>query len=256
MNYNNAFSQGDWVEYLKTKEKDLMSIRVDLEFDLIKPNYKNLLIIGTAYKGCLKNGFPNDEGLEELYTFSDSTEIILNKITKSKLVGIITYKCIGLDIYYVKDTTNIRKDLENLYARDFSNTQKYIYIKKDKSREYFYTKLFPQNLSPDFFMDQEYLIDLAKAGDKLDDKRKVKHWMYFRKNNNRQKFSKNVKALEFQIDSVIDIQKDKYPYQLQISNENLVDPKSIFELTNLMKVLVKSSNGIYGGWGIEAKLED
>jgi len=116
--------------------------------------------------------------------------------------------------------------------------------------------LFPQNFSSDFILDQEYLIELAKAGDKLDDKRKVTHWAYFKNSKKREKFVKNIKALDFQIDSVYAKNKDKYPYQLQFSRENLVNPKSIFDLTSLIKVLIKTSNSIYGSWGFDSKTKD
>ena len=253
---NLSFSQGEWAEYLINKEKKLMSIQVDMEFDYMKPNYKNLLIIGTSYKGCLNNGFPNDEGLNELYTFSDSTEIILKKITKKKLVGVITYNCIGLDVYYIKDTINVRSALHNMYQREFNNGKKYIFIKRDRKYEYYKNKLFPPSLSSDLFLDQEYLIELAKSGDKLDDKRKVTHYAYFKNSKKRQKFEANIKALEFQIDSVSIHKEDKYPYHLQFSKEILVNPKSISNNTNLVKTLVNASNSIYGGWGFDPKTEE
>ncbi len=255
--YSKSFSQGEWAEYLITKDKNLMSIQVDMEFDYNKPNYKTLLIIGTKFKGCLKNGFPNEEGLKELYTFSDSTEFVLNKMTKNKLVGVVTYRCVGLDIYYIKDTINIRKNLKNLYSREFiGSTQNYIYIEKDKNRKYYYTNLFPPDLSSDYFLDQEYLLELAKAGDKLDDKRIVTHWAYFKNEKKRQRFKKNIKALDYKIDSVYTNTEDKYPYQIEFSNNNLVDPKSIIDQTNMIKVILGSNSSIYGGWGFDPKYED
>lgn len=256
INSSSSYSQGEWAEYLIHRDKKLMSIQVDMEFDDIKPNYKNLLIIGTKFKGCLKNGFPTEEGLNELYTFSDSTEMTLSKITKNKLVGVITYRCYGLDVYYIKDTINVRKNLENLYLREFDTSKNYLIIKKDKSKRYYYENLFPQNLSYDYFLAQEYLIEMANKGDKLDDKRKVTHWAYFRNSKKRDKFEKNIKAFDFQIDSVAVNKDDKYPYHLQFSKESLVDPQSIFELTNFIKVLANSSNSIYGGWGFDPKTEN
>ena len=256
-NCSESFSQGEWAEYLITKDKNLMSIQVDMEFDYNKPNYKNLLIIGTKFKGCLKNGFPNEEGLKELYTFSDSTEFVLNKMTKIKLVGVVTYRCVGLDIYYIKDTINIRKNLKNLYSKKFvGSTQNYIYIERDKNQKYYYSNLFPPDLSSDYFLDQEYLLELAKAGDKLDDKRVVTHWAYFKNEKKRQRFEKNIKTLDYKIDSVYTNTEDKYPYQIEFSKKNSVDPKTIIDQTNMIKVILGSNSSIYGGWGFDPKYED
>lgn len=253
---SSSYAQGEWAEYLLTKDKHLMSIQVDMEFDYEKPNYKNLLIVGKTYKGCLKNGFPNAEGLNNIYTFSDATENELNKMTKNKLVGIITYNCIGLDIYYIKDTINIRDGLESLHSREFDNGKRYLYLKKDRNREYYYNNLFPPDLSSDFFLAHEHLIELANAGDKLNDKRLVTHWAYFKNLKKRNKFEKNIKAFDFQIDSITINKDDKYPYHLQFSKESPVDPKSVINLTNMIKFLVYSTNSIYGGWEFDPKTEE
>lgn len=233
-----------------------MSIQVDMEFDYNRPNYKNLLIVGKKYNGCFKNGFPNEAGLNEIYTFSDATENALNKMTKNKLVGIITYNCIALDVYYIKDTINIRKNLENLYIREFNDDKNYIYLKKDKNQKYYYSNLFPQNLSSNYFTANEYLIELANAGDKLDDKRLVIHWAYFKSRKKREKFIKDLKDFAYQVDTIFLDKKDKYPYHLKFSKESAVDPYSIIDLTNKIQNRIYYYNSIYGGWGFDPKTED
>ena len=80
-------AQDDWIEFVSMKEKGLMSISVDLSLDLVKPKYKNLLIVGGRFKKCLKNGFPSEDSLEEIFAFSDSTLASLDKITPNRLAG-------------------------------------------------------------------------------------------------------------------------------------------------------------------------
>ena len=252
----NSFSQTDWVNYIVKKEKGLMSITIDLDYNDYKPNYKNLLIVGTNYKDCLKNGFPKKEGLNELYTFSDSIAITLNLLTKNKLVGIITYQCIGLDVYYIKDTVNIRNRFNQLFENNFNKSNNYMKIVRDKNWNYYYKNIYPINVSNDYFLDQEFLIDLANNGDNLSGTRKVDHWVYHNNIKKREKFIKNVKKLEFSIDSIHTKTGEKYPYEILISRKDSVHPESIYNLTRLVKALVYSSNGIYGGWSMESKIED
>ena len=122
------YSQSDWVNYLVEKEKGLMSVHVDLGLNYIKPTYKNLLIVGSKCDDCMSNGFPNKGGLDQLYTFSDSLSLAIKRVTNNKLVGILTYQCYGFDVFYVKDTTNLRKEINNMIFDNFSQTKTHISI--------------------------------------------------------------------------------------------------------------------------------
>jgi len=42
-----------------------------------------------------------------------------------------------------------------------------------------------------------------------------------------------------------------YPYEVKISRKDSINPKSISELTTLLKAYVRTSNGRYDGWGLE-----
>lgn len=233
-----------------------MSVSVDLDYNDFKPNYKNLLIVGKEYKNCLKNGFPNEEGLKELYTFSDTVAIKINQLTKNKLVGILTYKCVGFDVYYVKDTSNIRKNISQLFSESFSNSNTYIQIKKDNNWIYYFDNIFPENATNNFLINHQYLFDLVSKGDDLSDIRNVKHWIYFNNLKKRLRFKNQAESLKFTIDSMNYKKEKKYPYELLLSRNNYIDPKSISELTQMLQLLAKSKNGIYDGWGTEVKIND
>ena len=220
---------------------------------MAKPNYKNLLIVGTRFKSCLKNGFPKEEGLDKLYAYSDSTSAVINKSTKNRLVGIITYQCIGFDVYYVKDTLDIRTNLNKLIQENFSVPDAYIDIKKDKSWNYYYDFLYPKNLSLEFLFNQDYLRDLVLQGDDLKGLRKVDHWLYFPGVNLRNTAGERLKELDFSLDA-IDYKKDsKIPYELKISRNDSINPESIERLTTFLRVLCASQKGQYDGWSTEVK---
>jgi hypothetical protein len=228
-----------------------MSISIDLDFNDYKPNYKNLLIVGTYFEDCLSNGFPKDEGIEKLYKFSDLTEPVIETLTKNKLVGVLTYQCIGFDVYYVKDTIGIRKNLNIVLDENFDSSKNYIIIKKDKNWDYYFRKIYPDNLTFEYFSDHQFLFEMVSKGDDLMGKRKINHWLYFNSLKKRDKFMEKVKRLNFSIDSVNIKKERRFPYELQLSRNDFVDPKSISELTRILKVLINPSNGLYEGWGTE-----
>lgn len=259
-------AQDNWETYLINKEKGLMSVSVNMDLNVDKPNYKNLLIVGTTTRKCLKNGYPNVDGLEDLYTFSDSVANTIDKITKSRLAGIITYQCAGLDVFYVKDTLNLRENIYETINKNFSQLKTYTVIERDKKWEYYHNNLYPKDISEGFFMNQDFLRQLVEEGDDLSKPKELKHWIYFYNVKKRVKFINQIKKLDFAIDSVnykkdkkfVDVQNSfyysrvkKYPFEVKISRKDSIDPSSISKLTNLLQALAKSLNGKYDGWGFE-----
>ena len=254
--YTTIYAQSDWINYIVKKEKGMMSISIDMDLNNNKPNYKNLVIVGTHYKSCLKNGFPKEDGLEKLYAFSDSIRPIIDYTTKNKLAGIITYQCMGFDVFYVQDTTDLRKNIDKMLTVNFKQSKNYIIIKKDKKWLYYYDSLYPEFISDDFFINQQFLSDLVFQGDDLSGKRKINHWIYFKNEKRRLKFIKNIKKLDFVIDSINYKKEKKYAYEIQISRKDFVDPKTISELTRLLKIFINSSYGEYDGWRTELVIQD
>ena len=249
-------AQEDWVEYITMKDKGVMSIAIDLGVDLAKPNYRNLLIVGTRFKSCLKNGFPKEEGLDKLYAYSDSTSAVINKSTKNRLVGIITYQCMGFDVYYVKDTLDIRTNLNKLIEENFSVSDSYVEIKKDKSWNYYYDFLYPKNLSLEFLFNQDYLRDLVLQGDDLKGLRKVDHWLYFPSVKSRNTGGERLEKLNFSLDAIAYKKESKTPYELKISRNDSINPDSIERLTTILEVLCASLKGQYDGWSTEVKASE
>jgi len=259
-------AQDNWETYLVKKEKGLMSISVNMDLNVTKPNYKNLLIVGTNTRKCFKNGYPNPDGLEDLYTFSDSVANAIDKVTKSRLAGIITYQCAGLDVFYVKDTLNLRENLDETIHKNFFQTKSYTFIERDKNWDYYDNSLYPKDLSEDFFINQDFLRQLVEEGDDLAEPRELKHWVYFNNPKKRVKFIDEIKKLEFAVDSVnykkdkkfVDVQNSfyysrvrSYPFEIKISRKDSINPLSISKLTFMLQALTKSLNGKYDGWGFE-----
>ena len=53
-----------WETYIAKKDKGFMTVTVNMELNFARPNYKNLLIVGTHTSKCLKNDYPKEGGLE------------------------------------------------------------------------------------------------------------------------------------------------------------------------------------------------
>lgn len=251
-----VLSQEQWIDFVVEKDSSMMTVSLDLQYYMQKPNYKNLVLVGTRFEPCMKNGFPLPDALEDLYSFSDSIAAVINQQTKNTLVGILTYKCLGFDVYYVKDTIDIRDKVEKTVIRNFYTRKTYLTVKEDKSWDYYFNFLLPPGLSEDFIIDQKYLFDLVLQGDDLQGLRKVRHWIYFNKLKQRLKMSEKLENLNFSIDSIKYHRGSKWPYEIQVSRQDSIAPQHIFDLTTMMKILTEKYQGSYDGWGTELIIEE
>ena len=245
-----------WETFITKKDKGFMAVTVNMEFHFTRPNYKNLLVVGTQTSKCLKNGYPKEEGLEKLYAFSDSIANIVGNSTRNKLAGILTYQCAGFDVFYVKDTIGLRKKINSFIGKNYSTSKNYVSIGRDKYWKYYQEHLFPKDISNDFFVNQEFISQLFYDGDALTDLRNVEHWIYFRKEKRRQKFIDKIQVLNFKVDSLKFVTNRNEHFELKISREDAVNPQTISEITALLKNLSRSFNGVYDGWGTEPILKD
>jgi hypothetical protein len=246
-------AQDDWERYVVTREKKPMVIMVNMRYDFgyARPNYRNLLIIGNHTTKCLKNGYPTDDGLNDLSVYSDTIANILNGLTKNRLVGVMTYKCSGFDIFYIKDTVGVRQKLVDKINKNFESGQKYLEIDPDRNWGFYHDSLYPKDLSYDFFVNNDLLTELVYEGDDLSQARKVSHWFYFKKSKKREKFIKKIGALEFKIDSLNFKGKEDYPYEVKVSRQDHVDPHSISKLTSSLSDLAELLLGKYDGWSTD-----
>ena len=246
-----AQTQDEWIDFVVAKDTSMLSISMDLKYYVQKPNYKNLLIVGTQFNPCMKNGFPFPDSLDDLFSFSDSTAAVIESLTRNELVGILTYKCLAFDVYYVRDSVGIRDSLQAMMDRRFSGSELYLTLKRDRNWEYYFNQLLPDNLTEDFLIDHGYLNDLVLQGDDLQGLRKVRHWIYFNKLNQRLKMTEKLEAMKFSIDSIKYHREKKYPFELQVSRMDSITPNKISELTIMMKVLSQVYQAQYDGWGTE-----
>ncbi|MCA0933033.1 DUF695 domain-containing protein [Lutimonas saemankumensis] len=254
--YASVYSQNDWVEYVSIKNDGVMSVSIDLSLDLYKPNYKNLLVVGSKFSNCMKNGFPEENGLDEIFTFSDSIALSIEKLTPNRLAGFLTYQCMAFDVFYVKDTTGLRENLNKMIKGNFKGNQIYLDIKRDKSWKYYSDYLYPRNFSSENLIDHGYLNDLVLQGDDLQGLRKVEHWMYFKNLEKRKQFGEKIKKLKFSLESISYDRDDQFPYHLKASRKDSITPESIYKLTTMLRALSGSMGGVYDGWATEVRKKE
>lgn len=221
-----------------------------------KPNYKNVLVVGTSTRDCRKNGYPDEFGLSKFYMLSDSISSRLNQLTKNRLVGIVTYQCSGFDVYYIKDTVGVKKTLQSYLNYNYAFSKNYFLLKYDKKWRYYQENMIPKDLSDPFFITHEILNQLVIEGDKLQKPRNIKHWVNFRNDRRRKQFLEAAKKMRFAVDSLKVDSKGYYRYRAVLSRNDSIKPEVIVKLSKMMMKFTDAYSGVYHGWFSEPMLED
>lgn len=247
--------EGNWADYVVAKEKGMMTVSVDLNFNDNRPAYKNLLIVGMQFRECMNNGHPKPEALEKLYRFSDDAFAVIDSISKNRLVGIITYQCMGFDVYYVKDTMGLRDELNRILAERHAQKSYHITIQNDRKWQYYYLQLLPNNFDLNQLMDHKLLFDMVLQGDDLSGPREIKHWIYFNREKKRSQLTEKLKSLKFSMDSLNYVTDQPSPYELQVSRKDSIGPIYIQQLTTMLRILSLTHGGIYDGWSTDLQVK-
>ncbi|MBW8688141.1 DUF695 domain-containing protein [Chitinophaga rhizophila] len=210
-----------------------------------------VIITGVKFKDCA-NGFPTHAEFDRLYVISDSVRAIIDPRGDNSLAGTFTYQCERLDYYYASDTVNLRHQLLNLYARSFSNYESYVNIKVDKDWDAYLRFLYPNETIREYMRNEQVIRNLTESGDKLDKARRVDHWIYFLREEDRQQFEAYATKLGFSIGEKANNKDDQErPLGLRIHRIDKVDLDTISKLTLELRQKASAHNGDYDGWETE-----
>lgn len=95
--------------------------------------------------------------------------------------------------------------------------------------------------------NQKVVNALLNEGDKLTKSREVFHWIYFKTEEDRKDFLKEVISKKFELVKSNKIDGE-FPYQLQIKRIDKVDKKSVDEYVIYLWGEALKNNGDYDGW--------
>jgi len=246
-----SFSQEDsWDVYLAQYEKGVGSTMINMSLKKIAPvpQYPFLLKTGVRLIDCSNDGLPSKDEFERLYRISDRVKVIIDSTLKNIPVGTFSYQCERTDYYYIKDTAEIRSQLELIYQKEFPNYKYSISFRYDKSWEAYLTFLYPNEETYEYMTNEKVILNLTKAGDDLSKPRLVDHWLYFNDEATRIRFITYALKEKYKIESK-EYRKDaRLKYQLQISRTDRVDINSISKITIQLRKMAKGLDGEYDGW--------
>ena len=207
-----------------------------------------ICITGVKFSDCNPDGLPNESALQDLYKIADSVKSDIDRRVKNNMVGSFTYQCERLDYFYVDDTTGLRKLLLQLYLKYFPGYAPYINIKEDRKWEAYLNFLYPNEETFEFMQNQKVVMQLEKAGDKLDKERQVDHWLYFNTEQDRDCFIAFASKQNYKVEAKEKTKEADHSFKLQISKTDKVGLALISKTTLELRRQAFKCSGRYDGW--------
>ncbi|HTA84200.1 MAG TPA: DUF695 domain-containing protein [Bacteroidia bacterium] len=240
-----------WDSYMAMYEKGPGSMVYNTSLIKTAPNkdMQFIVITGVTFKNCTKDGLPEKDEFENLYKISDDVQKIIEELTQIAYAGSFTYQCQRLDYIYVKDTTDIKNKLSELYKSKYNNYTPYINIKQDINWEAYLQFLYPNEETQEFTKNQKILSQLQANGDDLTKPRHVDYWIYFNNETDRDAFKKIIINEGFKVENEDKLNDNSAkPFKLHISRIDSVNINYITKVTLGLRDAAKQTNGDYDGW--------
>lgn len=244
------YAEESWNTYIAQYEEypGSISLRMDLIDNSPIEEYKYVLVTGIKYNSNRKDGFPEQSTFDLLHEVNDS---ILEEISKTSdyiFTGSFTYKFFRYDYIYIKNIQNLEKLLKEFYENHYSDQEYYINIAEDPQWEYYREFLYPNEQMLNYMSDRDVVYKLIEAGDKLKKERRVDHWLYFKTEEDRENFIKELHVNNFTVELAGKSDYKDFPFSLIIWREDKVDLNSINVVTSLLNELAQNHHGNYDGW--------
>ena len=177
----NAQPADDWVTYLATYPKGTGSVQTNLALLPKAPvdGYRYLVSTGVRIKECPPGGLPTSRELNTLYTIANGLAQLLEKKKRTISAGSLTYQCQRIEYFYVNDTTLLRRYLTEFYTRSYPHYSYIIRLEEDRDWKHYRSFLYPKPEIMESMKNQQVLLQLTQAGDKLTKERRIDHTLLF-----------------------------------------------------------------------------
>lgn len=242
-----AQDNDEWVPYMAQYEKGVGSTLVNLSLKATAPMAQYPILVKAMAKinHADKDGLPEHDEWPGLYAISDKATAVIAAHGPFRSAGTFTYRSWRTDYYYVKDSNALRQALTALSQPDRSFK---VVIVEDPKWENYLKFLYPTPEILESINNNKVLLQLSKAGDKLDKPRLVDHWLYFNTDEDRSKFIAYAAQQHFKVEETGFKAELPLRYKLHISRVDKVDANTITTLTLLLREKATAYKGKYDGW--------
>lgn len=244
----------EWNFYMTNIEDKQASIYLNLGLHKYIPikEKSNLGWISIKLNNPTENGLTTNEESNILFEIEDWIIENINT-TNSIYIGRLTSNGFRDFYFYSKNIEQFKNEAQKVKSK-FNGYQFLIDIKNDKNWNG-YLDIYPNEMDMQSMSNREVLEYLEKNGDNLSKGREVFHWIYFKNENDRQRYIETVKKEKFEVVNENINKREKFPYSLQVKRIDKVGYGDIDDYTLYLWKTAKEHNGDYDGWETSVETE-
>lgn len=247
-NYNEIEIKQDWANYFCFVGDKSAIINLNLALKQIGPipEYKFNIWFSLEVLNPNEDGLVTQEELERIYQIED---VIVDELGKNGAIFMGNLKTNGLFeiCFYSKNIENYQEIIDSV-MKNYPEYKYSISSKEDSSWNDYFSFLYPEKYEYRSIMNAKVITNLLNRGDNAELEREVDHWFYFKSNQNRELFIKEVSHLGYEVVSQDNLEEDEHPYKLYISHNNNILWDNVDNYVWELVELVEKYEGIYEGW--------
>ncbi|MEQ1605363.1 MAG: DUF695 domain-containing protein [Pyrinomonadaceae bacterium] len=241
----------DWAPYLTTVDGDKVgSILVDLGLKPIAPiaNKPMRLRVGVIMNSPSENGLPMQSEFDVLNAIEDKISDSLTLGVGAVRAGHLYFNGTMYLYYYLGRGDAFESKLVDSMS-GFSNYKYEYKLDDEPSWESYVELLYPLPIQMQSIQNQKVIDHLRSSGDKLDVKRPVDHFIYFKTETDLERFLNEIKGNGFEIVSRERAEVDDYKWSVLLRRDDPIDPESVDNYVLYLWQKAYEANGDYDGWG-------
>lgn len=237
-----------WKHYFCNVNGELASILLDLELRNEAPIESKpwLLWVWVHFQSPRPDGLSSSDEAPMLYEIEDALYAQVSRTCDALPCGRITTEGRREFYFYGKTDTGFREAAKTA----LSAFEKYRFdfgTKRDPSWEQYLSVLYPSPQSLQRIANADLLNVFAKRGDVHSVPREVRHWLFFRSNEDRSSFREAASAAGFKIEDEATTER-ALPFAITLTRVQPIDQASIDETVLSLLERCQRLGGEYDGW--------
>ena len=242
--------QEDWAVYLSTINSEKAgSILVDLGLRNIAPvkTRPNRVRIDITMNNPDVSGLPSEGEMDRLHLIEDAIHNAFNVKHGAIYAGHLYYNG-ELSLYeYVDDTESAGNTIAEAMATfpDYKFKHK---VDREEAWESYSEFLYPLPINMQSIQNGRVIQNSLEAGDNLEKEREVRHWIYFKTENDKKRFLGSIKGIGFTVENISDTKIEGFSLGVILSRFDKLDPMSVDGYVLDLWQKAEDVNGDYDGW--------
>lgn len=243
--------QEDWSAYLTTVDNDKVgSILVDLGLKAIAPisNKPRRLRVDIIMNSPGENGLPTQSEFASLNDIDEKLSVTMNRNIGAIYAGHLYCQGTMSLYYYLGNDDEFETEISESMS-GFSN-YKYSYkLDEERNWESYVEFLYPLPIQMQSIHNRKVIDNLRNNGDRLNKKRPVDHFIYFKTENDLSGFLNEIKGRGFQVVSKERTDLEEYTWSVLLRRDDPIEPESVDNYVLYLWQKAHDANGDYDGWG-------